>query len=175
MITFGVDVDDVVADLMTAWLKRYNKDYNDNLKKSKITDWAVHTFTKPECGMSMYDYIEDKTLYDEVKPIPNALAGVKLLKTMGRVIFITASTLGCAGRKYTWLQEHGFIDSMDDYVECKDKQLIKVDALIDDRYQNVMHSQSNCLFSQPWNKKYEYNMRIKNWKELINIIEQRKF
>ena len=46
-LTIAVDVDDVVADLITEWLKRYNHDYNDTKTPADITQWAIgmnHSF-----------------------------------------------------------------------------------------------------------------------------------
>jgi len=159
----GVDVDDVCGDLINPWIMKYNRDYNDNLEKKDVTDWAVHTFVKPECGREIYKYIEDRSLYDEVKPIPFSLEAVKNLKHMGRVVFITSSTIGAAGRKFLWLQEHGFIETIDDYVEAKDKTLIAYDFLIDDNYHNVKYGDNNILFNQPWNLKYDYPNRLVGW------------
>jgi 5'(3')-deoxyribonucleotidase len=85
---------------------------------------------------------------------------------------VTSATIGCAGRKYVWLKDHGYIDKLEDYVEAKDKYLINYDYIIDDNYANIEHSNKrNLLFSAPWNLKYNYPRRINSWKE---FIEERK-
>jgi 5'(3')-deoxyribonucleotidase len=163
----AIDIDDTIANLSDAWLRRYNYDFNDNLKKKNITKWAVHEFVKPECGTKIYDYLKDPTLYDFIQPIPDSLEAVEFLRNFGRVIFITAPTLETMGRKYYWLKEHHYIDSLDDYIETKEKYLIKYDYIIDDRYDNVKDSNNNYLYNQSWNIKYNHHNRIKSWKTFI--------
>jgi len=167
-IIIALDVDDVCINLVDQWLKEYNQDFEDNLTRDKITDWELSQFVKPECGKTIYRYIEDRTIYDYCKPVKDSLEGVNLLRTMGRVIFVTASTIGSAGRKYIWLKENGYIDSIEDYIEAKDKSLIKFDFLIDDNYKNVSRYKNSFLFNAPWNKKYFHAQRIKNWREFID-------
>jgi len=159
----AVDVDDVCADLVTEWLRLYNLDFKDNLKREDITNWHIHEFVKPECGEKIYEYVETKSIYDNVAQIKDSLKGVTILKTIGRVIFVTASTNGASGRKYLWLKDNGYIDSPKDYIECLDKSLIKYDILIDDKYDNIKNSSNNILFDAPWNREHYYHNRILSW------------
>lgn len=168
-VIVAVDVDDVVADLTGAWVKKYNRKYRDNLQREAITDWNVSKFVVPECGEKVFEYFESKTLYNSIKPVKDSLEGVNLLKTLSRVIFVTCPTIGTAGRKYLWLKEHGYIDDLTDYIEAKDKSLVKYTYIIDDKYDNVKHNNLNLLFNQPWNRKYSYPNRVNSWREIINL------
>ncbi len=170
---FACDIDGVVADLLTVWLQLYNKDYNDNLKKHQITDWDTTLFVKPECGNSIYSYLDYKLLYTMVKAIPGAKNGIAELRKLGRVVFVTDSVLAQAGNKFSWLKEHEMITSKDDYVEAKDKSLILADFLIDDYVGNLsVFTGTPIMFSQPWNAKYEnFKYRAQNWKQVIQIVK----
>ena len=163
----GIDVDDVVANLVDAWLARYNFDYKDNLKNKDITEWNISKFVKPKCGIKIYDYLKDKTLYNFVNPVQNSLNAVNMLKNFGRVVFITAPISETMGEKYSWLKEHGYIDTIKDYIEATDKDLIKCNFLIDDGYHNIKNRKGSFLFSRPWNKSFNYPQRINSWKEFI--------
>lgn len=162
----AIDVDGTIADLGTAWLNRYNKDYNDNLTNENILSWDTHLYVKPECGKKIYDYLEDSTLYDEVKSIPYAIVAINKIKESCRVIFVTNSTVGASGAKYNWLVKYKFLDRMDDYIECKDKSLILADILIDDRYENCKSfSGVSILYTQPWNVRLIWNgYRLDDWR-----------
>lgn len=165
----AVDVDGVVANNHIEWVRLYNRDYNDNLISSEITSWGIHAFVKPECGLKIYDYLEDPTLYDNVTPIEGALDGVNKLCQSYRVVYVTSSTPGASGAKYNWLKRYNFIEKIDDYVECRDKSLILADYLIDDYIENVkaFHGLS-YLFTQAWNKELYWLLRINNWKEFLD-------
>jgi 5'-nucleotidase len=170
----ALDVDTPTLDLMTVWLSLYNTDWSDNLTVDKIVDWDLHQFVKPECGTKIYNYLKDPDLYWAVEPIEGAFAGVKKLREMGhRVIFCTDTTTEQAGKKYTKLKELGFIDRKEDYIECRDKSLINADILLDDGFHNVkaFHGIS-FLFDAPWNRKYDFDLRVYGWEDFINLLSK---
>jgi 5'(3')-deoxyribonucleotidase len=139
------DLDGVVIDLMPGWLARYNRDFNDTLEVSQITDWDMKKFVKPEASQAIYNYLHSHELYDDAPPIPGALEGIAELRRLGyRVVFATASNMHMAGRKLRWLSEHGVLQlqygtTHPDYVELCDKSLLAGNgvAIIDDYSKNL--------------------------------------
>jgi 5'-nucleotidase len=147
----------------------------DHLTKEDWNTWELHTVVKPECGNKIYHYIENPKIYDSVLPINGALARINILKQYWRVIFVTTSTNGTGGRKFRWLKDWKFNNSLDNYYECRDKSLIYSDYLIDDSYENVIKpvpygGRINILFNQPWNEKFEYSPRMKDWNTFYDFI-----
>jgi 5'-nucleotidase len=176
MKIIAIDVDGVVAQLAKVWLEKYNKDYDDDMTLNDWTDWDIDKLIKPECGKRIYHYIEDPHIYDEVIPYPGALNKINTLKGYFRVIFVTTSTQGAAGRKFRWLREWKFLESQEDYVECKDKSLVFSDYLIDDDIKNVSKpvpygKRINILMTRPWNEKYSYSPRMRDWNNLYDFIK----
>lgn len=172
----AVDVDGTVAGLHPVWLGRYNYDFNDNLQVEDIVDWNIHQFAKPECGKQMYKYIEDPSLYNDVLPITGSLEVISELKVERkdlRFVYVTNSTIGTAGRKYTWLKQYGFLDKQDDYVEAKDKSLIKADMLIDDYQENLISFIGyKLLLHSAWNRAFRHPdvCRVNNWFDIKYMI-----
>lgn len=172
----GCDVDDCVANLSDVWIARYNKDWHDNLKINQITNWDVSRFVKPELGKNVFKYFEMPDLYDEIIPVKGAKEGVAELRKMGhRIVFVTSMTEGCAGRKYKWLKQYGFIDRIDDYVEMRDKSLLYADCLIDDNWSNISGFKfCGILYDRPWNKNInstKIHFRIYNWTGIVKFIK----
>lgn len=165
-----IDVDDVCAQLGVEWLGRYNKDYNDRVQVSDLTNWAIDRFVK--CGNKIYRYLDDPTLYDNVKVTKGALEGVKALRKMGhRVAFATSTPMSTAGRKFQWLKDNGFEPTIKDYVELNDKSLLRGDFLFDDRFDNVVGFEGHgILLTRPWNKNETYLKRVNNWKEFVRTV-----
>ena len=161
------DVDDVLASLVPVWLEAYNKDYNDNLTFDQITAWDITQFVKPECGKKIYDYLE-ASLYDKVQPLTNSFCAVQKAREIGRVIFVTSCIPSHMGRKFCWLNDHGFDVGRDDYFECSDKSLIFADALIDDNPENleVFRGQYKVLVDKPWNEKCKEFIRIDTFADM---------
>jgi 5'(3')-deoxyribonucleotidase len=157
----AVDVDDVCLDLVTNWVKKFNKDYQKNFKKEIITDWDIGQFLSPLEKINFFEYIKDDEVYLTADPVDNALDTILWLKEKYRIIYITAvDPQNC---KFKWLLDHGFIEDEKDLVIAYDKNLIKSAILIDDKYENVKERNGGWLFSQPWNEKYKFKNRITSW------------
>lgn len=166
----GCDVDDVLLNLMESWLRIYNRDFKDNLKKEKITDWDISKFVKPEAKQKIYQYISEPQVFSVAQPIEGALESINILKSKGhRIIYITANSP--LGIKEQWLKGYGFLDKMEDFYLAYDKSLILCDYLIDDRYENVQTAHGKgILVNRPWNKKHDWKLRANNWKEILDIL-----
>ena len=169
----GVDVDDVMLDFVGILLEVYNSEWNDNLTVNDITDWYLAKFVKPECNKKVYEYFEDPSLYWAANPIDHAVAGIKFLRLLGhRVVFITHSSLGSSGAKYKKLKELGILEDSKDYIEAKDKTLVKFDFLIDDKPQTLLDYKLGVpiAFTRPWNKSMNHNPRVNNWEEIVDLF-----
>lgn len=166
----AVDVDDVCLDLVTNWIEKYNVDYGDTLTKDQVTDWDITSFVKNEYRDAMLSYIRDDEIFLSATPIKNALETILWLKNKFRVIYVTANDpLNC---KFKWLLDNGFIEGVDDLIIAYDKSLILSSILIDDKYENVKDRDGGWLFSQPWNKKYNFKNRVENWIDIKNKIQK---
>jgi 5'-nucleotidase len=159
----AVDIDCVLADLIPPWLEWYNAEYSDKLKPQDITAWDLSRFTKPETGQRVFDWLYFRNIYKIVPVIPGALEGVDMLRTLGRVVYVTTEVPGQCGRKFDWLKQHGFEPSFKDYLETPDKSLVRYDVMIDDGIHNFSGDGLRVLFDQPWNHQaegYDYRMLL---------------
>ena len=166
-----VDVDDVVANLVEEWLSVYNNLSGDNLTSDAITDWDISKFVKPNWKSKIYEILESHDLYNGVATVKGALDGVKRLVAGDyRVVYVTAPVMKTAGSKYFWLQKNGFPVVQDNYVEAKDKSLIRGDFIIDDGIHNIENTLAPValLFTRPWNKGCEGYTRVDNWQEITD-------
>ena len=173
-LIIAVDVDDVVANLISAWLRLYNNDYGDLVLQEDITNWNIHEFVS--IGHDIYDYLDRPYLYEYVEPIDGALWGVNKLRQMGfRVVFVTSTNVNQNGQKLKWLQKYGFLPKNikfeQDYIEATDKSLIHCDYLIDDKPENVSHCRGmGLLFDRPHNQRQNLP-RVSDWLDVISFFE----
>jgi len=178
MKTIFVDVDQVVADLMPAWLKLYNDEWGDTLTPEDIRSWDLKSYVKPECGGRIYRYLEEPTLYDSVYPIEGALEGVEMLRVLGyHVVFLTAAGPEGARGKLRWLKDWRFLPAKgsghpwQDVVITASKYLVSGLAMIDDYVENLRTAKIPLpvLFDQPHNQDVEWgHARVRNWSDLTN-------
>ena len=178
----AVDVDEVIANLLEEWLKRYNRDFSDNLTIEKITKWDITKFVKKECGDQIFKYLYEDDIYDFVQPIPGAIAGIKYLRNEGlRVIFATSCVKGMSDKKVEWLVRHELLDKNNrtqlDFIAATDKSLVNADILVDDRCKNIMmfnarnkYTNKGILFDAPYNKNCSKALRANDWNEVVRFI-----
>lgn len=179
-----VDVDCVLADLTTEWLKRYTSRYNDPLRAEDVTSFKISQFAKYPTELMQILYEED--LYENVEPEPGAIEGIhKLAKAFGyaRIVCVTSCERNQFDQKLDWLVKRGVINSKSDYVGAKDKTMVRGDMMIDDYEQNFSYyDKVRVLFGQPWNasKEVAKNMttrfgpfgfvRVAGWKDFTDDL-----
>lgn len=151
MVTIAFDIDDVLADMVPVWLTRYNQLYEDTLTIADMTRWDISQLVKKQCGSKIYDLLTPD-LYDDVPVLPGAHEAVEMARSIGRVLFVTSAHPLHAGRKFRWLNDNGFDVDIKDYIECRDKTLIKADVLFDDRAATLYAFDGmRCIITKPWN------------------------
>lgn len=181
-LTIGVDVDDTVADLCSAWVARYNALYGDTLKE--WTTWDIPSIVKPECGLRVYDILKDPNLYNKVPQVDSALWGVWAIRQMGhRVVFVTScgsdaeTVAASAGAKLDWLRIHGFLGwdhgAAKDFIVAADKTLVKLDLHIDDRPETVeAFGSRGILFDRAHNRDFHHSAgyRARSWDDVVDLV-----
>ena len=164
IITF--DLDGTLGDLLTPWLKRYNKDFNDNLTPEDITDWNIHNFVKPEAKQKIYDYLKTGEIYDDVEPYPYMQSAVKNYTERKDTIAVCTATSNKAPvieAKCKWLKKHFPLIPESNYIFTNNKGLIFSHVFYDDYAKNLYaYKESNpdgvaILVKQPHNHKEHLN------------------
>lgn len=159
----GLDVDDVLGDLLTPWLDLYRARSGDTLTPDDLVGWDMDVQAKDPAAMR--SSLADVDYQSMVKPMPGALAAVEELRKLGRVVFVTACPqLYSAQPKYRWLQQHGFLpgdgSGQVDYFPARDKSMIRMDYLFDDGMHNIKACAdvgiTSVLVRRPHNRNAEW-------------------
>lgn len=170
-----VDVDGVVCDLHTAWLARYNADYNDTLTPDDIMEWGLHPFVKPECGNRIYDYLNEDLYGPETPAIAGAREALMRLRQAGdRITFVTSCVSpGMFDPKVEWLRKEGMLIAPDGLIAVlgnTSKLVVQGDVLIDDRADTVREyvtaGRIAVVFTQPWNRDAWTPARMDSWDDI---------
>lgn len=144
------DVDDVLADLLTAWLESYNKEHGTNWKPENLTQWSFQN----DLGCTYDDLLKHllPSLYKVIQPYPEALKVVNQCRELGWEIVYISSCHDAPtwAAKVKWLVENGFLGVNDlafpvgSWTTYKSKAEIgavyNIDVLVDDHI-------GNC---EPW-------------------------
>lgn len=172
MHTLLIDMDDVLGDLLSAWMNLLNSRYNLNVDVTEVIDWNMEIFYPTLTPEQIFSPLEEKELWEEVQPVPGSQKYLKMLHEEGFNIKIctAASPLEFALKtKYFFNQHFSFIDPSD--VICvKDKSLIRGDILLDDNYRNLSGGEyEGVLFDKPYNRKYDFK-RVESWSQFYDYV-----
>lgn len=173
-LRIGLDVDEVIAQLHQPWLDAYNEDYDDVMRVSDIDRWELDEIVKPECGKRIFSYLTG-AMYDEdlVKPYPDALGSINILRSLGHSIaFVTSCVNDTAAPKAAWLERHDFLQYGDAYLPGRDKSRAPVDILVDDHVVNVNSFTGMAfLVNRPHNlTSYTFRTRVSGLAEFARIM-----
>lgn len=191
-VLIACDVDGILAALLPEWIRRYNRDYQDNLTLDRITGWDVHRFVKPECGMAVYGYLQAPDLYDGVAPVEDAAWGVQRLRELGhQLIFATSCSFGMTDQKAHWMIRWGFcqpnkVPDMlpEDFAPISQKHLLKADLLIEDAGHTVRKwvmevRRRAILLEYPHNRDLDlpsmfwgWCKRVPDWSGIVQHVEE---
>lgn len=158
----GLDVDDVLLDLVPTWLEEYNEEWEDNLAPHDIDTWDFWKHVRPECGKRIYGYLRPE-MYLKISPIAGAAQFVQDIRDRGHTPrYITACgdnkllSKVFAMAKWQCLARHDICQEGELLLPGKDKTRAPVDMLVDDRVHNCTEFRNgmSILFRQPWNQWY---------------------
>lgn len=170
----AIDLDDVVIDLTTQWIKEYNEFTGDTAKWSDFNQWDFSRCVK--YPISLYTFLEPPNrIYDRCEAVTGALDAIRALEREFDVIYLTAEF---QPSKLTWLRKHDLVDAFEkmpsNLVIATNKSLIKADMLIDDKAVNVIkYPQGGLIFAKPWNNLEVLPnkvQRVEGWSEVLEYL-----
>lgn len=174
----GVDLDDVLWDLMSTWISRYNDMVDDNLTVEDIKSWDVAQYIKRGTE-GILNYIpQQNDFWEDVEPIPDSKEYLQQLIKDGYLIYVvTASSHTNLKEKMSrFYSLFPFIEE-EHVVIIHRKQMMDLDMLIDDKPGNLEDANYlKVLFDRPHNRSIDENkisaVRLKTWSEIYKYIKQ---
>jgi 5'(3')-deoxyribonucleotidase len=171
----GFDLDSVLNDLTESWMAAYNKDYNDNMDRSKILTWDTHKWVKPECGKKIYDYLKQPGWFRNLGVQPGAPEVTKWLSELDcyNLHVVTAYSPSTCMDKVGFLAEHYPWIPEKNIIFCNDKGKIKMNYLIDDGPHNIeaFDGGLGIVLDYPYNRNIKKNhIRIYDMLELFDFF-----
>lgn len=180
--TVAVDLDGVIWDLLTPWLKLYNDVFDDDLTPEKIETYSLWKYTKCE-REDMFYLLERNDIWSQITIEDKQLEALRRLMNNERIDFIivTATNYKVALNKFHRLYELLPELREDQLVITSRKDLIRADFLIDDWEDNLKHIAADkhgtaILITQPYNATFpntQYGiLRTDNLLNAVEIIEK---
>jgi len=165
-----LDLDEVVVDMMSEVVLRYNEIYKSDLTLEDITEWKL-----PQDMKDIYE--KDFTFFRYLNPIPGAIEGIKILMKYYDIIIATSHSQlpFIAYEKVKWVRY--FLPELSGSMMIGPrKDVLQGEYIIDDCYDYLVSSPCNqkLIMDRPWNRKpfpnnYEYT-RIYTWDDILFLL-----
>ncbi|MEM3405368.1 MAG: hypothetical protein QW117_00105 [Candidatus Pacearchaeota archaeon] len=185
MKNFIIDVDDVILQYVPALINYFNKKFNLKIKKRQIKSWEFSNYIplpKERVLEVWEEFIKDNNFHN-LRLVNYCREGIKKLSEYGNIYLVTYRSNDLKEKTEKNLNKLSKVWK-DLIFTNKNKKIDickKLDAflIVDDSPISVREAkESNIisfLFDQPWNKKEnKYSYRVKNWKEILFLIENNK-
>ncbi|OBG93863.1 hypothetical protein A9X05_09175 [Mycobacterium sp. E3298] len=169
----AIDQDQCLADILSEWLRRYNNEFNDNLKTCQMTHQNCHDITK--AGKQFYKYLDDPEFFESLPLIEGSIEAVRELSYTYEIFVVTAPyNPNNVEPKSNWLKKYFPFIKEDNYVFTRNKSIVNADWLIDDKPGNFEGFIGKALlFDAPHNRTETRYRRMRNWTEVLNYFDGR--
>ena len=175
---FVTDMDDVLVDLFSAWVKHLNTKYNLAVRLEDVTDWEISKAFPTLCPRELYDPLFTAELWSQVKPKHDAVQGLKRLIDKGYDVYVATASHHKSLPIKVELALFPYFNYLDykNIIMCHNKQLIECDYIVDDNIDNLKgHRAITFLMDAPYNRDVDeslYDFRVHNFQQVIEIIRK---
>lgn len=194
-MNIAVDIDEILADCMTAIVTYYNQTHGAALT---LNDFRSMRFsetwggTDEEAIQIMYDFYQSP-LFKELKPIDGAKDALQILKRDHELYVVTARTNDVTDLTLSWIEQH-FPNTFTDiflgnhYTQNGGRSIPKSEicdaigarALIEDTIDHALDCANDTrrvyLMRYPWNAAYtdlpDNIHGVQSWKEIVHHIQE---
>lgn len=168
----AVDMDEVIADVMPAFLDLYEKYFGKRLRKEDY--WGRKIYQLPGASQ-IRDALSEKGFFADLPVMEGSREGVEWLQEHYEVFIVTAATefRNSLEDKFDWLERHFPTISWKNLVLCGDKRIIQADYMIDDHVFNLeAFKGKGLLFTASHNIHEQRFERAGNWQEVRSFFER---
>lgn len=176
-MTIFVDMDDVLEDLLGAWVSYLNKKYGTSVNVNDIKEWDMKKYFPKLPREDVFEPLLRREFWDTTQPKDGAQIYLKKIIDDGHEVYIATAT------HYATIQDkmERVLFKYFPYLTWKNiiiisnKQLLRGDVLIDDAVHNLIGgSYRKLLFTAPHNLSYNAEdngmTRVGNWEDVYRVI-----
>jgi 5'(3')-deoxyribonucleotidase len=173
MKRIAIDMDEVMADTISHFLKRYNAQFGMALSTGDLYGKHVFEMVHEDHRALAREYFQQEEFFRTIPVMPDSAEVIESLMKKYEVFITTAAMdVPCSfTAKYHWLQEHFPFISPQQVVFCGDKSIVAADYLIDDNLRQLGNFRGEgILYTAPHNVKETRYRRVDNWREVRSMF-----
>ena len=177
--SIAVDVDGIVNNLIPRAIEVYNERYNEHLVLDNFNKYKIEDCLPKDKARKFLDIFTEEEFWGSLTPLKDSIWGIKQLVDSGyEVYFATATHYSNFAWKVEWLKYFFGMIPEKNIICIHNKELLKVDVLIDDCIDNLLSSRwfERITLDYPWNR-YVWDEtygihRAFNWIEIVDIVDK---
>ena len=164
-----VDMDEVMADTLAEFLRRYNETYNEDVGPEDLVGKGLWEVAPLDRQQQLRAFLDAEDFFEDLDLMPGAQEVLHHLAPRFEIYIATQAMVvpNSLGPKYRWLQRHFPFIPPTHYVFCGDKGILRADYLIDDQVRNLLRFEGQgLLYTAPHNRTATGFVRVNNWQDV---------
>ncbi len=173
MKRIAIDMDEVMADTIGHFLKRYNNEFGTAVCTDDFAGKHVFDVIQEEHRPAARDYFQEEQFFATIPVMPDSAEVIESLMREYEVFITTAAMdVPCSFRpKFTWLQTHFPFISPQQIVFCGNKGIIAADYLIDDNLRQLGNFRGEgIVYTAPHNVHETRYRRVNDWRDVERLF-----
>lgn len=176
----GIDIDNVICNTAETVLDIHYKRTGERINIKDIKSYDMTEYVSEKYRNNFNELFNDMEVWENMKLLPGCSKAIELLYENGFDIYFI--TTGDKLYRKEFLKKHfPFLNIENRFIQTPNKQIIKVDYLIDDYEQNLIDGEYiGLLMNYPWNTAFyeklynalhnSYITRVNDWNNIYNIL-----
>ncbi|MDP8959299.1 MAG: hypothetical protein M3N51_08925 [Actinomycetota bacterium] len=178
-LRLGIDLDGVVADFNSGWIRRYNQDFGAELRSDAVQVWdGLHELTHFPDMKQFWAWAQGHgggSIFRRLEPYEGALEALRRLDREGHeVVILSSKPRWAVHDTFAWiadqrlptcevhLTEAKWRVPCDVYLEDAPHQLAKIH---DSRPEAL-----TCRYVRPWNRPLLGVRDVQDWDEFVEMV-----
>lgn len=185
----AIDLDDVLADFLTAFIEFFNENHDDKLKYSDFTAYTLNEIRGMPADKESHllENFDKSEYFDKIESMRHSMEAIKKLAEKHELLIVTSRTISKEEKTKAWINKHFpdiskiYFTRENYFAEQKTKaeicKKIGAEILIEDnlKYANQCADAGIkvLLFDYPWNQGNLNPLitRVKRWDEIVEVLE----
>lgn len=170
MKSIAVDMDGVLADVYSQFLKMHSEEFG-----GQLTMADVEGVPEREAIPEILKYVNSEGFFRNAPLMADCQKYLSEINEKYKLYIVSAALEFplSLSEKQSWLNEHFPFITWQQIVFCGSKEIIKADIMIDDHFKNLDYfTGDTLLFTQPHNKFSDpgKHRRVNTWQEIGEIL-----
>jgi 5'-nucleotidase len=170
MKRIAIDMDNVIADITTAFLDSHERETSIRLTLDDINGKM-----EKEAFPKVFQWINEKGYFRNLLVVPDSQRVIKRLSEKYEIFIVSAATQfpNSLHDKMMWMEEHFPFIGWQNICLCGFKTIIKADILIDDHFKNLDFFEGETFLFTATHNVFSDNgrhRRVNSWLEIEQIL-----